>query len=307
MPAATEPEATVPVEDHPALKHLRGSVGTLSKLPMLPVTATRAMAMTKASDCSLKKLAAVIETDPVLAAGVLKLANSALYSFGHTVSGLELAIVRLGLRECSNLIFTVGMRSLFLKLRLAQRKPCETLWQHSFLTACLCRRLNEALQLGYRGEEFSAGLFHDLGRLLFALGVPEKFASVDPLDFRDDPEVLIRERDEFGLDHGSFGAWFAQVNELPVMLSHASQFHHAPEQAPGHQALVALVAAADDMANHMQREKNVERYTPDATRGWSLLGLYGHDETSLRAAARLPAIMAEALLEAKAVMGLSLR
>lgn len=285
------------------LERLKAAVGNLNQLPMLPQAATQALELVHDPDCSLKQLARVIERDPALATGILKLANSALYRVGRTITSLDLAIVHLGLRECRNLIITVGMRSLFRHVSKEQQERAETLWHHSFLTGCLSRRLNRALGLGFQGEEFSCGLSHDLGRLLIALGLPDRFAAVDPLDFHEGPETLQRERDQLGIDHCYFGAWFANVNQLPSSLSSVCQFHHEPAEVQEHQLLVALVAAADDMANYLQRERKTSGYTLARNLGWPLLVPTEDADAQERLAALLPLVLEESLHEAHDVVG----
>src|SRR5690242_21452075 len=63
----------------PVLQTLTATVDNLKRVPTLPSAANRAMLVAKDPNSSLAQLAAVIERDPALAAGVLKLANSALY------------------------------------------------------------------------------------------------------------------------------------------------------------------------------------------------------------------------------------
>src|SRR5262249_44828148 len=144
-------------------------------------------------------------------------------------------------------------------------------WRHSFLTACLCRQLNQAFELGFRGEEFSCGLSHDLGRILIAIGVPGHFDAADPMDFLESPAVLEHERGILGVDHCQFGAWFATMNQLPPSLVSGIELHHTPGEVEGHQRLVALVSAADDLANHLQREQSLEGYDLATNSGWEIL------------------------------------
>lgn len=288
------------------LEKLKAAVGNLNKLPMLPAAATQALALIQSPDCSMKSLARVIEGDPTLAAGILKLANSALYRVGRTIASIDLALVRLGLRECRNLIYAVSMRSLFRSTSPGQQARMEALWHHAFLTGCLCRRLNNTLGLGFQGEEFSSGLSHDLGRLLLAVGIPDRVADVDPLTFQEGLETLQREQDRLGIDHCYFGAWFANVNQLPSSLSVACLFHHAPAEAQEHQSLVALVAAADDMANYAQRERKIAGYTLEGNLGWPLLVPEEDATARERLAALVPGVLEEALREAGDVVGLKL-
>jgi HD-like signal output (HDOD) protein len=255
----------------PVLEILKSNVGSFGRLPTLPEAATRAMAVAKDPNSSLAKLASVIERDPALAAGILKLANSALYRTASGVGNLHQAVVRLGVRECQNLILTVGMRSLFRNVSRAHQLRYEGLWRHSFLTGCLCRRLNLALGLPFEGEEFACGLSHDIGRVLIALGAPDHCEAADPMDFVEGTEVLLREQAVLGTDHCYFGAWFANLNNLPAPIVSSIQFHHTPEWADDHKPLVALVGVADHMANYVQREGRAEGYDPESNPSWIIL------------------------------------
>jgi HD-like signal output (HDOD) protein len=255
----------------PVLENLKMTVGNFNRLPTLPQAATKAMMVAKDPNSSLRTLAGVIERDPALAAGILKLANSALYRPAQGVGSLHQAVVHLGTRECQNLILAVGVRSLFRTMPQARQTRYEGLWRHSFLTGCLCRRLSEALGLRFEGEDFASGLSHDIGRVLIALGAAERADTADPMDFVEGPELLAREQAALGTDHCYIGAWFANLNNLPAPLVSAVQFHHTPEVASEHKALVALVAVADHMANHVQREQRVEGYEAESNPSWPLL------------------------------------
>lgn len=281
---------------------LKGTVGNLNKLPMMPAAATKAMVIANDANAGLRDFAGIIERDPALATGILKLANSPLYRIGRAIESVDQAVVRLGLRECKNLIVAVGMRSLMKSSTPATRKQCETLWSHSFVTACIARRLNRSLELGYQGEEFSCGLTHDIGRMLIAIGAPDHFDAADPLDFQESPETLIREQNVLGTDHCFFGAWFANLNQLPASLVTTIQHHHDPAEAPGHHSLVGLVAVADHMANHLQRAEP-DAYDLAANPAWQFLSPTCEGSTCEKVVALAPAIMEESLKEAQEVVG----
>jgi HD-like signal output (HDOD) protein len=282
-----------------AVEALRAKVGDLQHLPTLPQAATRAMAVARNPASSASDLSAVIERDPALAAGVLRMANSALFRTGRPVETLSNAVARLGMRECQNLILAVGLRSLYRKAPPAQQRRGACLWQHSLLTACTCRRLNQALGLEYGGEEFACGLAHDLGRLLLGLAAPEHCESADPMTFLEGPTAILREREVLGTDHCALGAWFATRNDLPATLVSCIRFHHEPEKADVHPALVALVATADDASNYYQREGQFNGYRLAGSPAWSLLEPHlGGRQKSAEVA---ESVLAEAVKESQAV------
>ena len=237
------------------------------ELSMLPAVANEALALAKDPNCTTGQFAAVVERDVELAAEILALANCPVFSAGASIANLRQAIVRLGFRQCRNLILTSSASSLIKSLPLEQEWMRELLWQHSFTTATACLHLNRTLNLGFQGEEFTAGLLHDFGRLLLAIAAPDSYADVDRLDFDESEDVLQRERDLLGTDHAGFGAWFAKENGLPRSLNAAIRYHHQPDIEHEDERLIALVAAGDDIANHIQRYNEPHGYDVSANRG----------------------------------------
>jgi HD-like signal output (HDOD) protein len=292
----TAPDARSPLDA------LKGAVGDIERLPMFPQAATQAMEVANNPTSSATDFASTVEHDPVIAMGILRLANSPLYRIGRTIDTIPQAVVRLGMRECKNLIVATCLRSLFQKADKEKQRRCEPLWRHALITACLCRQLNTLLALGYKGEEFSCGLSHDLGRILFVNGLPTKVSqAADPLDFTEGPHTLQGERDVLGTDHCKFGAWFAVLNQLPGQVVNAIEFHHEPAQAKDRSQMPALVAAADDMANYCQRTGAVQGYQLSANAGWRLLTQQRPALEVERLAAKIIPIIEEAAKEADEV------
>jgi HD-like signal output (HDOD) protein len=73
---------------------------------------------------------------------------------------------------------------------------------------------------------------------------------------------LEQERVIVGTDHCRFGAYYAILQQLPEPLQEVILFHHEPGMAQNNQKLVALVAVADHMANHLQRSNESSAYDP---------------------------------------------
>jgi HD-like signal output (HDOD) protein len=301
--AANLPKPTGPPGARPDMDLLKSKIVNLNSLPMLPEVAIKAMAVARDPDASLRTLAGVIERDAALATSILRLVNSPFYRTGKTIESLEQAVIRLGLRECQNLIITVSIRSMHRNLPASKKQRCEVLWQHSFITASLCRQLNQRLTLGFRGEEFACGICHDIGRLLIAVGAPGYFDLVDPLDFRETAALLNREDDILGTNHTLLGAWFSQLNELPGTLAAAIEHHHHPAAAGTARPLVGLVAAADHMANHLQRREQIDAYDPAANPGFTCLSESWGEERSGQYLEQAQAIMTDVSREAEGVVG----
>ena len=234
-----------------------------NNLKMLPAVATQALQIVEDPDCGINEFAAVVERDPSLAAGILRMANSVVFSSGKPVLNLHQAVVRLGFRQCKNLIVTASFSSMMKSMTLDEEWIRETLSQHSFTTALLCLNVNRTLNIGFQGEEFTGGLIHDIGRLLLATCYSDCFSELDKLEFDEEIGVLAAEQALVETNHCEIGAWFVTKNALPEQLKSVVRFHHNPEQADANsRRFVALVAVCDHMANHLQRYEESRGYDP---------------------------------------------
>jgi HD-like signal output (HDOD) protein len=270
-----------------------------NNLVVLPAVASNAIALTKNPNWSIQEFACLIEKDPKLCTETLKLANSVLYGGGPPVLSLPQAIIRLGLLPCRNLIFSVSISSMLKSVSLEQEWICDVLWRHSFTTATACSLLNHRLKLGFQGEEFTAGLLHDFGRTLFAIADETKFMEADSLDFVDEAKTLEREREVFGIDHCDFGAWFATKNLIPDALCAVIRGHHGQAVNCPHEKLVALTAAADHIANHLQRLGDIESYDATENHGIGLLDTLLGTNLAQRFDEHSPEILNEILSQAQ--------
>ncbi|MCA9033625.1 MAG: HDOD domain-containing protein [Planctomycetaceae bacterium] len=224
-----------------------------SDLRMLPDNALLALDIVNRPDCDISEFSAVIERDMKLASDVLAMANSVAFCRGQKVSSLRMSVVRLGFRQCRNLIVSTSLSSLMKSISLKDQWTRSALWRHSLLTGVVAININRTLCVGFQGEEFAAGLIHDFGRLLFAISLPDRFSIIDPLEFDESEDVVHKENQSTGSNHCDLGAWFARGCHLPSELVDAIQFHHTPSDAVRNKRLVALTAACDHLANHIQR------------------------------------------------------
>jgi HD-like signal output (HDOD) protein len=234
------------------------------ELTVLPAVATEAIELARDPDCSISRFSALVERDLKLASDILSMANSAMYARGHSVTSLNQAVLRLGFRHCKNLILSSSLSSLMQRVTLEQQWIRDILWRHSLVTAILGHHLNQALGTAFDGEEFIAGMIHDLGRMLLAVACPESYEQIDSLTFVETAETLSHERKIVETDHAEFGAWFVQRSGLPESLADVVRGHHDCRDAG---KLVALTAAADHMANHLQMYLEPDAYVPEDNPG----------------------------------------
>ena len=180
-------------------------------LPPLPTSAMRVIALTKNPATSVKELEFVIGQDPALTAGILRQANSAYYGYARRISSLQEAIVRLGFHVIQGLAMSSAVAPL-LKTELAGYGiEQEGLWKHSLLTAMAAKRLCQRRKLPYGDVAFTAGLLHDIGKLIISIYVQEvgdyliKKVTEAQLSYVELEEKVI------GFDHARVGGFWPDL------------------------------------------------------------------------------------------------
>ena len=71
----------------------------------------------------------------------------------------------------------------------------------------------------------------------------------------------------FCIDHCALGGWFGEHSQLPESVIEVMRCHHEGELSEQPNNLVSLVAAADHMANHLQRGEPIEEYDSEENPG----------------------------------------
>lgn len=284
-----------------ATARLLHDLNRVDTFPTLSDATARALALTNDPNATLADLGDLVRRDSVLTLAVLKLANSVAYRGKYPVDDLKKALPRIGMRGTRQVLAAAGMRGVFRNRPPEVADACEALLRHGLFVAALAGRLNAVAGIGFTGEEFTAGLLHDIGRLVACVRAPAAFTQVDPLTFDEGAEVLERERAALGLSHCELGGRFARTNGLPDAVVAAIEGHHAPAGEKRFPLLVALTAAADDLANHVQRERRVGTFRPARAPGFvALRARVGELVTGV--CRELPQLVVDAIRETRAML-----
>ncbi|ODA41113.1 HDOD domain-containing protein [Desulfosporosinus sp. BG] len=217
-------------------------------LPPLPTSAMRVIALTKNPATSVKELETVIGQDPALTAGILRQANSAYYGYARRISSLQEAIVMLGFQVLQGLAMSAAIAPLLKDQLVGYEIEQEGLWKHSLLTAmaakCLCRHQ----KLTFGDIAFTAGLLHDIGKLIISIYVLEVGDYL--LNKVNEAKLSYVELEEkvIGYNHATVGGYLAKTWNLPNDLVQAITYHHIPLSAQNYTELACVVYVANGLA-----------------------------------------------------------
>ncbi len=221
----------------------------LAKLPPFSPILNRLIASLANEDVSFAKVADLIEKDTVLAGNILRLVNSALYGLRGTVNSIRHAIALLGLGKLRNATLSMSVARMWSQVKCPAGWSMTRFNLHSVAVAILADAVTQRRAANYAEGAFAAGLFHDLGQLLVALGLPQEYEQITVL-CNDGKPHSEAESDVLGVTHAELSAEALAVWNLPESIQTAVRYHGNSKLdptilGPGELGLSMVLQAAD--------------------------------------------------------------
>jgi HD-like signal output (HDOD) protein len=217
-------------------------------IPPYPVVAMRLQRLLGEDDYSMGDLQRVIGGDPIMAATILRYANSAAFRGVTPASTLEAAITRIGANEVSKIALatTIGAHAIVTGCLSQLRRHY---WRIGMTSAMLCRAL--AYWRKQNPEEaFICGLLHDFGQVVATACFEEVITRTR------DARILPEEMWESCVDrfHVELGLVTAARWNLPPLICGVIMAHHAPESDPDHRSMIEIVNICDAIAALLDKD-----------------------------------------------------
>lgn len=198
---------------------------------------------------SLEEIAETMSQDQGLTTRVLSLANSAYYGLQAEVSSVSRASAVLGLAEIRNIVLSLGVNGLAEKYPLPSTFDLTAYWRHQFLVGTFAQSVSREVGEGKPGSLFTAGLLHDIGKLIVALKRPEDWDRIQGIREEQDCTDGEAEDEYWGLDHAVVGALLLKYWDLPPDLVEPVNWHHSPALAPEQQSAASIICLADALVH----------------------------------------------------------
>ncbi|MEY4580388.1 MAG: hypothetical protein RL701_5091 [Pseudomonadota bacterium] len=228
--------------------NIRAITSGLDHLPSAPHTYWELTQAAARPEAGVSDFAAIIEQDPAMSLKVLQLVNSAYFGLPKKTTSAAQAVVRLGVELLKALALSVHAFSA-LKVPSIRGFSIEELQQHSLQTARIGK-----LMLAHSknaGDVFSAAMVHDVGKLVLAVGAPDRFAAVVAEQISSQRPMFEVEHELLGTSHAEVGAYLLASWGLPLQLVEAVAFHHTPGSVvdPDSLEVLAAVHVADVLSD----------------------------------------------------------
>lgn len=214
----------------------------IQKLPSLPHVVAGILQGFENENISIAALAKIIANDQALVARVMRVANSPFFGLSRQVGAISEAISILGFNNLRGLVIAAAFINEF--PQLSQQFNWNGFWRHGIATAVCAKVL--ARRVGQNPEvAFTAGLLHDIGKLVMGVYFPESFAKLPVADKTSTAETLSMERNMLGFDHAELGREIADRWHFPTGICEAIGRHHVPEKEDEAINLCDVVYAAN--------------------------------------------------------------
>jgi len=230
-------------------------LSSVKDLPPMPQVADKAKKLTADPNVSFSDLANLIETDQAIVARVLKMANSAFYGAVGKIASVKQASVVLGLKTLNELLSLACASELLSKSLKGYGLKSEQMWKHSLSVAAGSRFIAENVFPSKADDVFSAGLIHDVGKLILDPYIFERKKIFDKALKKNKRSWFAAERDVLGFDHSETGSAVCQMWRIPREVTTAIRYHHEPSLSP-EKDLAYVVCAADAIAISIEENQD---------------------------------------------------
>ncbi len=225
----------------------------LRKLPVIPKLYQEVVSALQSPDTPFESVAELIAKDPMMTAKMLQVANSTHFALPQPVtSGVE-AVMFLGTERVKGLILVQHVFTEFESSR-ATGLRLDELWKHSLETGACAQAIARWEMQSERHAElaFTAGMLHDVGKLLLAGNLPTEFRCA--MDISHDRQMPLHqaERSVFSVSHAEVAGMLLAMWRLPIEMVHAVGWHHAPAESGDKEFSILTAVHAGNVLAHFK-------------------------------------------------------
>lgn len=223
-------------------------IGEVDKLVSLPEIYYRLEAAIVDPAAKIDTIANLLRSDPDLCARMLRVANSAFYSFPTRIETIERAVSTIGLRQIRELVLVTSVIKAFDGIP-AGTVNMSTFWEHSVAVAVMARALGEQARIPNADSFYIPGLLHDVGRLVMYLKLPGLMHDLLRQRAEQERSMYALELELLEYSHADIGAALLEAWKVPPSIYAPIAAHHDPFQGGEYVTVACAIHIADAWVN----------------------------------------------------------
>ncbi len=248
-------------------------VTNVLKVAALPAVALKFSEAIKDPVTSNQDLENIVSEDSALAAKVLMIANSALFNFPSKIDTISKAVTIIGHKQLSEIILSCSIVAMFKDIP-QDVIDMDMFWRHSIAVATAARILAASRREQNIEKFFTAGLLHDIGKLIIFVEAPKYAKQVIDKCAETDELMHKVEKDILGFDHAKLGAMLLKKWKLPNDIVASVCYHHMPSVSSTDVITPGIIHIADIITHALEFGSSGERFVPTLNeKSWDALDL----------------------------------
>lgn len=217
---------------------VRDRLNSSRRLPVLSDDFHKIIRLLEQPDTPSSKISELISRQQSLAAEVLKIVNSSFYGLKQEVTSIYHATVMLGFSTMRSLVMSHSFANIISGGQME-------LYHHSMACALASFRIAERIGISEPEIFYTAGLVHDIGKVILATQLEDEFARIQALVAERGCLMIEAEVECIGCDHAAVGAWFLNQWQIPESLTVPVADHHDLAEDKTYAKIAAAVQLAD--------------------------------------------------------------
>ena len=212
-----------------SMRELVGRIRTFPTIPSLYLEIVNAL---KDPNATTEDVGAIIAKDMAMTTKLVQVLNSAYFGLPRTITDPTEAVGILGFETVKSLTMTVKLLSQYDKVKPVYFS-IDSIWRHSTNVARTARvmALLETGDNECSATAYTAGLMHDLGKVILAANFDEQYQGAHAVARRQQVPLWEVEKDIFGASHGEIGAYLLSLWGMAPDVVQVAAMHHNPQNA----------------------------------------------------------------------------
>jgi HD-like signal output (HDOD) protein/DNA-binding NarL/FixJ family response regulator len=189
-------------------------------------TVSQVLKLTASPNSSLDAVSKAVRQDQAMALKILKVANSSVYSRGDRVDTVQKAILRIGMESIRQTVLNIGVVERFSSPAFKEHVSTAHFWEHSIACGIIAAEIAHAMDGKEADSAFTSGLLHDLGRIIFAEALGDRYIGVIETARRLNAPLELVETRMLLLNHADVMDRMLNAWKFPKHLVDPIMYHH---------------------------------------------------------------------------------
>lgn len=201
----------------------------IKQMPQFPESIVKLQRELSDPNCSFSSIADTVNSDPSLAAEIMRIANSPLYRVRNKINNVTAAVRLIGMAGVKSLLYYYGVNTVFNKRY--DQKVIRDINDHSFRVALIASSLVRYKKLDRLWEDiYVAALLHDMGKIIVSALHCDLEPKLEKLCAEKHIPISILDNLTNGYNHSLIGSEVARKWEFPEKYINSIASHHNPQE-----------------------------------------------------------------------------